>query len=160
MTKCVSDNGKRWDQQRLSRRQFAALAGSTIAAGAGIFSLGVGAVHAAAVGDAAAPLLDIAAFTRCVGQQFRVAGPHGPVIVKLASVTASHASLPRGTAARNNASAFSLQFQAPPVGLLPQRTFTFQHAHLGTFSIFIVPMGVNKGLAYYEAIFNRLPTSH
>lgn len=53
--------------------------------------------------------------------------------------------------------AFVLLFRGERTLRLPQDTYEFQQAHLGQFSIFIVPAGHQRrqDYSYYEAIFNR-----
>ena len=51
---------------------------------------------------------------------------------------------------------FSLVFHGPEKPLLPQGTRRFEHDHLGSFDLFIVPIGQEAGLTKYEAVFNRL----
>jgi hypothetical protein len=52
--------------------------------------------------------------------------------------------------------AFSLVFRGPPDHLLPQGIYRFQHAAIGTFELFIVPIRQDQHGLYYEAVFNRL----
>ena len=51
---------------------------------------------------------------------------------------------------------FSLLFQGPHDRLLPQGTYQFEHEQIGSFPLFIVPIGAAKGGIQYEAVFNRL----
>ncbi|MDX6680264.1 MAG: hypothetical protein QOG94_303 [Solirubrobacteraceae bacterium] len=48
---------------------------------------------------------------------------------------------------------FTLVFRGPPEPLLPQATYTFEHADLGVLEIFIVPIGRDADGTIYEAIF-------
>jgi hypothetical protein len=51
---------------------------------------------------------------------------------------------------------FSLFFKARGGVNIPQNTYEVEHAALGTFSLFIVPVGLRSGGAqYFEAAFNR-----
>jgi len=50
---------------------------------------------------------------------------------------------------------FSLLFQDEAKSFLQQRIYEFEHAEMGTFSIFIVPVGADGKSHYYEAVFNR-----
>jgi hypothetical protein len=52
---------------------------------------------------------------------------------------------------------FSLLLRGPASQLLRQGTYLIRHHRIGTFSLFIVPAGVDEQGQYYEAIFNRLP---
>jgi hypothetical protein len=50
---------------------------------------------------------------------------------------------------------FSIIFLGPKTPILPQRTYSMTHPTLGTFDIFIVPVGPDKtGYMQYEAVFN------
>jgi hypothetical protein len=53
--------------------------------------------------------------------------------------------------------AFSIVFRLPLTPMLPQGTYTFQHEEIGTFPLFIVPIGRSAEGLQYEAIFNRPP---
>jgi hypothetical protein len=52
--------------------------------------------------------------------------------------------------------AFSLIFHGPENRFLPQRSYAFEHARLGRFELFIVPIGQQPGFFQYQAIINRL----
>ena len=53
---------------------------------------------------------------------------------------------------------FSLLFRGDATRRLSQDTYRFEHARLGRFDMFIVPIGREaRACCYYEAIFNRLP---
>ena len=52
--------------------------------------------------------------------------------------------------------AFSLVFTGPGPGVLPQRIYSFEHAQMGRFELFIVPIGRDEHGVQYEAVFNRL----
>jgi hypothetical protein len=52
---------------------------------------------------------------------------------------------------------FSLLFSGPVKRPLEQATYTFDHATLGSFEMFIVPKPADRLGCYYEAVFNRLP---
>jgi hypothetical protein len=49
---------------------------------------------------------------------------------------------------------FSIYFYGPPDAILPQNVYSMDHAEMGAFNIFIVPIArVEKGIRY-EAVFN------
>jgi hypothetical protein len=50
---------------------------------------------------------------------------------------------------------FSVLFQGPASPVLPQRIWKLEHPRLGTFSLFLTPLGVNESGATYEAVFHR-----
>ena len=51
---------------------------------------------------------------------------------------------------------FSILFRGPQERPLPQGTYAFEHPHLGTFPLFIVPVGADYQGLRYEAVFTRL----
>lgn len=51
---------------------------------------------------------------------------------------------------------FSILFRGPLDHFLPQRTYQLTHAVLGSFALFLVPVGREAEGFLYEAIFNRL----
>jgi hypothetical protein len=50
---------------------------------------------------------------------------------------------------------FSLLFTGPAERPLAQRTYRFSHERLGSFDLFIVPVGGDGNARQYEAVFNR-----
>lgn len=52
--------------------------------------------------------------------------------------------------------AFALLFRGPAGERLAQGLYRLEHAHLGAFDLFIVPVGQDQVGTYYEAVFNRL----
>lgn len=48
---------------------------------------------------------------------------------------------------------FSLTFRGPTEPLLPQATYPVEHAELGAFALFVVPIGQDAGGTLYEAVF-------
>jgi hypothetical protein len=51
---------------------------------------------------------------------------------------------------------FSIFFRGPHGMLLEQKIYTFEHDKMGTFDMFIVPIGVDEDGYTYEAVFNRV----
>ena len=51
---------------------------------------------------------------------------------------------------------FALTFYGPLALPLPQQMYDLQHAALGEFALFLVPVGKDTQGYYYEAVFNRL----
>ena len=49
---------------------------------------------------------------------------------------------------------FSIVFRGPGDALLPQRIYRMEHAEIGAFEIFLVPIGPDEEGLRYEAIFN------
>lgn len=61
---------------------------------------------------------------------------------------------------RTGEECFSLFFTAPSGRLFPQNTYEVEHAALGKFMLFIVPVGMRtSGEQYFEAAFNRCDQS-
>jgi len=48
---------------------------------------------------------------------------------------------------------FSILFTGALDPLLPQQTYSFQHEELGSFDLFIVPVGQDEAGTQYEAVF-------
>ncbi len=57
--------------------------------------------------------------------------------------------------ARARQDRFHLHFDGPEHRLLPQGIYRLEHASLGTFELFLVPIGREAGIVRYEAVFNR-----
>jgi hypothetical protein len=49
---------------------------------------------------------------------------------------------------------FSVYFTGPAEPFLPQQSYTFQHAEMGEFEMFLVPLSRKEAGARYEAVFN------
>ena len=66
---------------------------------------------------------------------------------------------PTPSAANPGYERFSLIFAGPDQQPLMQKMHPFEHDQLGAFPLFIVPIRQEKGMLYYEAVFNRLAKS-
>jgi hypothetical protein len=86
-------------------------------------------------------------FAPHVGSLFRVLVGDGAVELTLADVSEVRSS-PR-------AESFSLEFHGPAAAALPQAEYRIEHPVIGEFSLFIVPVGQERDVLQYEAIFNR-----
>ena len=51
---------------------------------------------------------------------------------------------------------FSMLFRGPLDTALDQRMYKIEHASLGSFDLFVVPIGKDQSGRNYEVIFNRL----
>jgi hypothetical protein len=51
---------------------------------------------------------------------------------------------------------YSILFRGPHAPFLQQRIYQFEHDQMGTFDLFIVPIGVDEDGYTYEAVFNRI----
>lgn len=92
---------------------------------------------------------DVATFAERLGETFRV--DDGAHVVELRLVDASPASSTVATPDRRVP--FSLLFVGPVEPLLPQRIYRFDNDTLGSFEIFIVPLGPADDGMRYEAVF-------
>lgn len=93
-----------------------------------------------------------ATFAPHAGTTFRVLVEPAPLVLQLAEVSELRGG-PR-------VETFSLEFRGPLDALLPQGEYQFEHDVIGTFALFIVPVGRDESASEYEAVFNRvLPRS-
>lgn len=51
---------------------------------------------------------------------------------------------------------FSLMFHGPPEMFIPQGMYSLKNNTLGTFDLFLVPIGKDENGFSYEAVFNLL----
>ncbi len=90
-----------------------------------------------------------ATFEQHLGETFRVgAGDREGVDLMLTEVTALSSSSP--DRAREP---FSIVFRGPPDPVMPQQIQRLQHPGLGTFELFLVPIGPDGEGMQYEAVF-------
>jgi hypothetical protein len=59
----------------------------------------------------------------------------------------------RGAATAGRRTPFALLFGGPLQPIMPQRTYTLDHERLGSFELFIVPIGPEGAMMRYEAVF-------
>jgi hypothetical protein len=91
-------------------------------------------------------------FTPHVGSTFRIVSETDELELRLASATPIDldSSVDAGELERVP---FNLQFHGPPEPVWHQGTYDLAHERLGTFPLFIVPLGPDQGVMRYEAIF-------
>lgn len=89
-----------------------------------------------------------ATFRPHLGDTFTIRFTDGSVDLRLAEVPERSGY---GTPGRTP---FALYFLGPGETVLPQRIYAFEHAVLGFFSLFIVPLGPTGEGMRYEAVFN------
>src|SRR4051812_21609050 len=90
-----------------------------------------------------------------VGEVFRVQVPGtDPVTMTLETVSEIPVAGWRPDDAAEHRTPFSLLFQGPPNVVLPQATYGFELEALGTFEMFIVPVGRTAEGVSYEAVFS------
>jgi hypothetical protein len=92
----------------------------------------------------------ISTFSELVGAPFRLYPDDGSALdLELVSVTPTPAH--PGDAHRRTP--FSVVFRGPQEPVLPQRIYRLEHENLGTFELFIVPIGPDESGMQYEAVF-------
>jgi hypothetical protein len=91
-------------------------------------------------------------FSGHLGSIFRIY-PDGssPLDVELISVTELGESPERESSGRRQP--FSIVFRSPGDVLLPQRIYRMEHDSIGSFELFLVPIGPDEKGLRYEAIF-------
>jgi hypothetical protein len=93
-------------------------------------------------------------FADCQGQTFRIHyGAAAPLDAVLVSATA-YPARPGGRGQPARREPFSVIFRGPLTPVLPQRIYRIEHDTIGTFDLFIVPVGSDAGGMQYEAVFN------
>jgi len=88
-------------------------------------------------------------FSKHVNTKFRLATEE-PIELELSEVKAyvSKANEQSGL------ERFSIFFKGPGDHYLPQHVYSLQHEHMGTFELFLVPVGQDARGFHYEAVFN------
>jgi pimeloyl-ACP methyl ester carboxylesterase len=91
-------------------------------------------------------------FSGHLGGTFRIhSGGSDPLEVELISATALGEGPERGSSGRRQP--FSIVFRGPGNILLPQRIYRMEHEEIGSFELFLVPIGPDESGLRYEAIF-------
>ncbi len=81
---------------------------------------------------------------------FRFALPDRPEPLEMELV--DHREGPQST----DVEQFAIVFSGPGEPILPQGTYPVAHNELGSFELFVVPIGRRSGHLLYEAVFSRL----
>ncbi|NOH01784.1 MAG: hypothetical protein HND47_07405 [Chloroflexi bacterium] len=99
--------------------------------------------------------LQSADFLPCINQTFRIQlNGSGSVDLELVNVTEADSMRRPERAAPAARQPFSLHFLGPVSSqYLAQHIYRLEHAQLGAFDLFIVPLGPEAGRMRYEAIF-------
>lgn len=96
-----------------------------------------------------------AMFSEAVGTAFRIqTGPEEMTDLLLVEVKPGLGATSTSPDATRYES-FSLMFRGPGERFFPQKIYPFHHDKLGSFELFIVPVGKEGGLFKYQAVFNR-----
>jgi hypothetical protein len=94
-------------------------------------------------------------FAPRIGEPFRVHVQGAePLEMALESVTEIPVSGWQPEEAAEHRTPFSLVFLGPPHVVLPQAIYRFEHDGIGTFEIFIVPIGRTAQGVSYEVVFS------
>lgn len=88
-------------------------------------------------------------FAPHIGESFRL-HVDGPAV--LDAVLTEATELPTA-AARPGRAPFSRVFRGPPATIYPQRIYQLDHPRLGSFELFLVPIGADGEGVRYEAVF-------
>jgi hypothetical protein len=97
----------------------------------------------------------LATFAPLVGDRFELLGCGSEVTdLTLAEVDEPRPGSNAGAEAGAGRSPFSIVFRGPREPVLPQRIYTFSHEKLGSFELFIVPIGPDDEGMRYEAVFS------
>lgn len=102
--------------------------------------------------------MDKSTFDPHLNTEFRFRGADGQwVSLRLVEVSDLERDPDRRENPRWGKRGFSLLFTGSRKRLLPQRSYEVEHAALGEFTLFIVPVfSTDKKTYSYEAIFNRV----
>jgi len=96
----------------------------------------------------------VSVFEECVGSAFRIQADSGSSIDAELIEATPMGSRPGGSGAVAQRDAFSIVFRGPAEPVLPQKIYTLEHAKLGRFELFLVPIGPDASGMCYEAVFN------
>lgn len=86
-------------------------------------------------------------FTPHIGTQFRVRDEGLHIALELIEVN------PYAERPTSGRIPFSIVFRGPGQPILPQRIYTLEHAAIGNFGLFVVPIGPDERGMRYEAVF-------
>lgn len=94
-------------------------------------------------------------FEAHLGEDFRLhAGPEEAFAVTLIDVTGLRPKEPPQDGPAPARPTFSIVFRAPPDCRLAQRIYRLEHDEVGSFELFLVPIGPDRQGQRYEAVFN------
>jgi hypothetical protein len=97
--------------------------------------------------------LTIDAFQTRVGQTFRIGQPDADIDAELIEARALGGGPDRAGAESGRRVPFSLSFRTAGLTVLPQRIYEVSHDEMGSYQIFLVPVGPDARGMVYEAIF-------
>jgi hypothetical protein len=147
----------------LSRRKFIQrlswtfIAGTLLTPGT-LMTAGKAAARSFFKGDIPLDELSFTTFAGHLGDRFEIRlDPTETISAELVEVT-NHTGTDSSTSTDNQRDCFAVLFQTSQDHSLEQNTYVFDHPEIGQFSLFIVPVGMDKRGRLYEAVFNRLVT--
>jgi hypothetical protein len=98
--------------------------------------------------------LSVEAFAPRVGDRFRISpAPDRALDAELIEARALGAVTDQPASGSARRTPFSLLFRTALAAPLPQRIYAVEHAEMGVYEIFLVPVGPDAGGMVYEAIF-------
>jgi hypothetical protein len=105
--------------------------------------------------DVSPARISLEKFAACRGAHFKVLRPNAIAVgLRLVEVAPWQHVYPQTAGAEDGQNEkFSLIFGGVNGQALDQDTYVFEHAGIGRFALFIVPIGTSPD--YYEAVFNR-----
>jgi len=93
---------------------------------------------------------DVGTFTPRLGETFRIQTSDS----KWEELTLIEATaLGEGVLTEERRTPFSIVFRGSRNSMLPQRTYRVEHAEIGEFDLFLVPIGPDHDGMLYEAVF-------
>jgi Domain of unknown function (DUF6916) len=95
----------------------------------------------------------LATFQPLVGERFEIDADHAAIEAVLAEASAPAASGAPDATHGGARSPFSIVFHGPLEPILPQRIYPLRHHTLGSFELFIVPIGPDGDAMQYQAVF-------
>ena len=124
------------------------------AGGAALASVGSASVagSAAGAGSERDPLAHLRrkTYEPLLNETFRLDHPHRPLDVELVEV--------KQLAAPTRGESFSVLFETRQGARVDQGSYTLRHPAMGSFSLFLVPVGKGEKGYFVEAVVNRLST--
>jgi hypothetical protein len=156
MADVLVSSGLRVGEIGTSRREFIKRVGLVAASGA-LLVAGAGVGGAAPVLPVPGAALRRSLFATRLGDSFRVqVGSSGSISLRLVEVRDLVPAVSPGAARdADREESFLIQFSGPRDRPLEQQLYRVEHAWIGAFALFIVPMAPDPEARYYEAIFNR-----
>ncbi len=99
-------------------------------------------------------IFTVETFSRHLGEPFRVhTGQPEPLEMELIQATDLGRESARSADGYGPRASFSIVFRGPGGFPLPQRIYQIEHDEIGTFDLFLVPVGPDQAGQRYEAVF-------